>query len=124
MQERNTKQKRIVYEALTRLDHPTATELYEYIHCEYPRISRGTVFRILGNFAVAGKVRKVQLAGCDDRYDACLSPHYHARCRKCGSVFDVAVPEAEAALSCVTFRDFTVEGHEVEFYGTCRNCSK
>lgn len=32
MQERQTKQKRIIYDALKTLDHPTATEVYGYVH--------------------------------------------------------------------------------------------
>ena len=48
---RKTKQKQAVYEALTALDHPTATQVYERVHEEHPTVSRGTVFRVLGNFA-------------------------------------------------------------------------
>ena len=45
---RNTRQKQMVYDALTRLDHPTATQVYECVHAEHPTVSRGTVFRVLG----------------------------------------------------------------------------
>ena len=44
---RHTKQKQMVYDALRALDHPTATELYEYVQAENPRISKATVFRSL-----------------------------------------------------------------------------
>ena len=66
---RNTRQKQAVYDALTCLDHPTATQVYDYVHAEYPTLSRGTVFRVLGGFAAGGQVRKVTLADSDARYD-------------------------------------------------------
>ena len=62
---RNTRQKQMVYDALTRLDHPTATEVYERVHSEHPTVSRGTVFRVLGGFAAGGQVRRVTLADSD-----------------------------------------------------------
>ena len=66
---RKTKQKQAVYEALTQLDHPTATQVYEYVHSQNPTLSRGTVFRVLGGFAANGQVRKVTLEGSDARFD-------------------------------------------------------
>ena len=62
---RKTKQKQAVYEALTQLDHPTATEVYEHVHALHPTLSRGTVFRVLGGFAADGRIRKVTLEGSD-----------------------------------------------------------
>ena len=55
MQERQTKQKQIIYDALKTLDHPTATEVYGYVHENYPTVSRATVFRDLGGFATSGR---------------------------------------------------------------------
>ena len=72
---RNTRQKQMVYDALTRHDHPTATEVYERVHSEHPTVSRGTVFRVLGGFAAGGQVRRVTLADSDTRYDHTLEPH-------------------------------------------------
>ena len=40
MQERQTKQKQIIYDALKTLDHPTATEVYTYVHGHFPTVSR------------------------------------------------------------------------------------
>lgn len=122
--ERNTKQKQVIYEALCSLDHPTATEVYEYVHGTYPSISRGTVFRVLGGFATSGRVRKLQLSDTDDHFDPTLAPHYHARCRGCGKIVDVFLPEAESFLSGVGVSGFRIEGYEVEFFGTCADCNE
>ncbi len=120
---RNTKQKQAIYEALCALDHPSATEVYDRLHTEYPTISRGTVFRVLGGFAESGKVRKLQLSDSDDRYDPTLAPHYHARCRVCGRVEDVFLPEADALLGAIKETEhFTINGYDVEFFGACKDC--
>ena len=100
---RNTRQKQMVYEALTRLDHPTATQVYECVHAEHPTVSRGTVFRVLGGFAEGGQVRRVTIFGSDTRYDHTLAPHAHGRCRVCGGVCDVFLPDFDAiAAGAVT----------------------
>ena len=38
MQERQTRQKSIIYDALKTLDHPTATEVYGYVHERHPSV--------------------------------------------------------------------------------------
>ena len=91
MQERQTKQKQIIYEALQTLDHPTATEVYGYVHNMYPTVSRATVFRVLGGFAANGRALELRAAGDEIRYDYNVMPHYHAHCRECGRVADVWV---------------------------------
>ena len=123
MQERQTKQKTLIYEALSSLDHPTATEVYMSLHEKYPSISRATVFRVLGGFAQHGKALELRLAGADVRYDYNLSPHFHVHCRGCGRVADVFLPKLlgvgeEVKSAC----GFTVEGATVEFFGRCGNC--
>ena len=120
---RNTRQKQMVYDALTRLDHPTATEVYERVHEEYPTVSRGTVFRVLGGFAANGQVRRVRLADSDMRYDHTLQPHAHGRCRVCGRVCDVFLPDFSAIAADAQSEGFRIDGFEVEFYGVCAACA-
>ena len=69
MQERQTKQKQIIYDALKTLDHPTATEVYGYVHEIVPTVSRATVFRVLGGFATNGRALELSAAGNEVRYD-------------------------------------------------------
>lgn len=121
--ERNTKQKQAIYHALTVLDHPSATEVYEYLHGQYPSISRGTVFSALRLFSERGKARRLTLSDGEARYDDRLSPHAHARCRKCNRIFDVTLPEDDW-WKAVSVKAFTVDGCEVELTGTCEQCAK
>ena len=125
MQERQTKQKQIIYDALTTLDHPTATEVYGYVHEAFPTVSRATVFRVLSGFAGNGKALELRVAGDEVRYDYNVQPHYHAHCVTCGRVSDVAMQGAPVGDMNVTAHGgFEVQGYSVEFFGICRECKK
>ena len=123
MQERQTKQKQIRYDALCALDHPTATEVYGQVHEEYPSVSRATVFRVLGGFATSGKALELRLAGSEVRYDFNVAPHCHARCVRCGRVADVEVDNLpQEGLRAAKIDGFDMGGYVVEFYGVCKEC--
>lgn len=123
MQERQTRQKSIIYDALKTLDHPTATEVYGYVHTLHPSVSRATVFRVLGGFAENGRALELRAAGNEVRYDYNVAPHYHARCTCCGHVADVVTKGMpEGGLQVSTDCGFSVSGYSVEFYGVCKDC--
>ena len=123
MQERQTKQKQIIYDALKTLDHPTATEVYGYVHEQYPSVSRATVFRVLGGFASNGRALELRAAGDEVRYDYNVVPHYHAHCLACGRVADVeATGMPLGGLTVTKDCGFDVQGYSVEFFGTCKDC--
>ena len=124
MQERQTKQKTIIYEALKTLDHPTATEVYGWVKEKYPTVSRATVFRVLGGFALTGRALELKNTGDEVRYDYNIIPHYHARCRECGRVTDVETKGMpEEGLRAINDCGFKIEGYSVEFFGICKNCN-
>ena len=123
MQERQTKQKQIIYDALKTLDHPTATEVYGYVHERFPTVSRATVFRVLSGFATSGRALELRSAGDEVRYDYNIAPHYHAHCVGCGRVADVKTTGIPlGALSVTEAYGFEVEGYSVEFFGRCKAC--
>lgn len=122
MTERQTKQKGVIYEALTKLDHPTATEVYAYLHEKCPNLSRATVFRVLSGFAANGKALELKMAGNDVRYDFNVKKHYHAHCRGCGRVADVTFAGGMSEIIATDAHGFAVDGFTVEFYGRCPQC--
>ncbi len=122
MQERQTKQKQIIYDALKYLDHPTATEVYGRVHELAPSVSRATVFRVLGGFAAGGKALELRLAGQETRYDYNVMPHCHARCRVCGRLSDAETEAFDENVRVSVAGGFAVEGYTVEFYGKCKEC--
>ena len=123
MQERQTKQKQIIYDVLKTLDHPTATEVYGYVHEIHPTVSRATVFRVLKGFADGGKAMEIKVAGDEVRYDYNVAVHYHARCLVCGKVADVMAKGIPlGGLKATAESDFEVSGYTVEFFGRCKGC--
>ncbi len=125
MQERQTKQKQIIYDALRTLNHPTATEVYGYVHETHPTLSRATVFRVLGGFATSGKALELRLAGNEVRYDYQTFAHYHARCNCCGKVADVEVNGLpKGGLKATACDGFSLDGYNVEFFGLCQQCQE
>lgn len=123
MQERQTRQKQIIYDALKTLDHPTATEVYAHVHTLYPTVSRATVFRVLGGFVGGEKALELRTAGNEVRYDYNTQPHFHARCKACGRVADVEMEGVpKEGLRGKACNGFALEGYSIEFFGICKTC--
>ena len=93
---RNTIQRALVLEAVQSLhNHPTSADVYEVVRARHPNISRATVYK----------------------------PHYHAKCRICGGVFDIDMPYQDDIVSQVSdAHGFTIEHHEIIFDGVCAHC--
>ena len=123
---RNTIQRALVLEAVRTLrDHPTSADVYEAVRARHPNISRATVYRNLGVLANRGEVLRVEVPNGADRYDFLNRPHYHAKCRVCGGVFDVDMPYQSDILAKVSdAHGFAIEEHEIIFNGVCSECRK
>ena len=116
---RNTIQRALVLEAVRSLhNHPTSADVYEVVREKHPNISRATVYRNL-------EVLRVEVPNGADRYDFLNRPHYHAKCRVCGGVFDVDMPYQSDILAKVSdAHGFAIEEHEIIFNGVCSECRK
>ena len=123
---RNTIQRALVLEAVQSLhEHPTSADVYEAVRAKHPNISRATVYRNLGVLADKGEVLRVEVAGGADRYDFFHEPHYHARCRQCGMIFDVDMPyRSDLTEDVIDSHGFKIEGHQIMFDGVCPDCQK
>ena len=126
MIKRNTIQCSLVFEAVNKLQcHATADEIYDAIVKEYPTISRGTVYRNLNRLSKMGKIHKMEIPGGADRFDHQCREHYHARCVKCGRVFDVDMEYIEGLEKNIKdAHGFEISGHDIIFKGTCPDCKK
>lgn len=126
MNKRNTTQRALVLEAVKELRcHVTADEVYDTIVKKYPNISRGTVYRNLNLLSDIGEIRKVEMPSGADRFDHLCYEHYHARCIKCGRVFDVEMDFiADLGKNIKDTYGFEITGHDVIFKGVCLECNK
>ena len=84
---RQTRQRRLVYEAVASTDtHPTAEWVFERVRRRLPRVSLGTVYRNLQLLVTEGRL-KAWTRGRTTRYDAGVMPHDHFVCQVCGRKF-------------------------------------
>jgi Fur family peroxide stress response transcriptional regulator len=103
--------------------HPTASWLYDELKPEFPNLSLGTVYRNLAFLIEQGLVKKIDSGSTFDRFEAKTSLHYHLICHECGTIIDFEgrlFPEIDLVISKEA--DFTVEGHRIDFFGTCSTC--
>lgn len=123
---RNTVQKQITLEAVRKLhNHATSEEVYNYVHRINPCISKATVYRNLKELSENGEISKVLSPNGADHYDHQTFPHYHVRCEKCGSVFDVDMPYMEHLEDTIKDRHgFKINGYTLVFSGICPKCQK
>lgn len=122
---RDTRQRKLVLDIAQRFKiHPTAEEIYQLVHKEYPSISLGTVYRNLNVLVEQGELIRIHVPG-SDRFDSRTDPHYHMICRCCSRVFDVEekyMPRIhEEAEKHSVHR---IEGHTILFQGICADCQK
>ena len=126
MNKRNTIQRALVLETVRALQcHVTAEEVYDMLLKQHTDISRGTVYRNLNLLSDIGEISKREMPGGADRYDHLCHDHYHAKCTKCGQVFDVDMEFiADLEKNIKDTHGFKFTGHDVIFKGVCRECEK
>ncbi len=123
MNGRYTVQRQLVLEAVQRLYHPTADDVYGMIAQGHPNVSRATVYRNLSVLADTGHIRRVQLLDAAIRFDGRMTEHFHAQCRECGLVLDVMEEGCLSGLgTSLAGQGFMVTDREVLLRGICAAC--
>lgn len=123
MTHRNTIQRDMVLEAVHKLNHPSADEVFRVIQSSYPAISRATVYRNLGLLVEQGRLRRVSLPDLADHFDITLPGHYHIACKGCGKVVDAELPYMSTLLDGLSRpHGFVVDEHDIVLRGYCPDC--
>ncbi|HXK24869.1 MAG TPA: transcriptional repressor [Myxococcota bacterium] len=103
--------------------HPTAAELHRSLLAEQPSLSLKTVYDILDSLVSANLASCVTDGGQPYRYEAQNAPHYHARCRVCGRLYDLeARSDAHIRGRSDVPDGFVVERISVTLVGRCPRC--
>ena len=121
---KHSRQREAIKEFLmTRKDHPSADTIYIYMREVFPNISLGTVYRNLALLTELGEIQKLHYGTESDHFDGDISLHHHIICRECGSINDLKMENIDFinTLANQNF-DGIVEGHNIHFYGICKNC--
>ena len=121
--ERITCQKKFILDYLKSVKtHPSAEEIYLKIKEELPRISRGTVYRILNNFTQKGETQIIVADGLT-HFDGDASSHAHFICQKCHKIFDISdVCQECNVLKYKKIKVGKIKNYQVYFYGNCKKC--
>jgi Fe2+ or Zn2+ uptake regulation protein len=124
MARRNTIQKQLVLNTVKKLNnHPTADEVYNHIVESYPGISKATIYRNLNNLAEEGQLLKLTMPGAADKYDATLGRHYHAICKYCEKIMDIALDEPiNIDFDQKSMKELQIDEYVILFKGVCPEC--
>ena len=92
----------------------TAIDLFERARRSQPRLGLATTYRTL--HALSGDARPAYVR-CSPEH------HHHLVCLSCGSVEDTVLCATPSQQALTRRHGFRAESHELEIYGTCRNCA-
>jgi len=104
--------------------HPTAADLHSSLVRTMPDLSKKTVYEILDALVTAGLAGRVTESGPPARYEGNHAPHYHARCRVCGRLYDLpAAADSQIRGRTPLPEGFRVEAIRVVLEGRCLRCA-
>ena len=120
--ERNTKQKKKIYEVLDNCHaHPTLQELTKLVKKEDASIGQATVYRVINKLSLTGEVLTIASLDHQLRYDI-AKDHYHFQCMKCGKIEDILYNNNEQEMIKKLFSNRKVNTFDFIGYGVCSNC--
>tara|TARA_B100000029_G_scaffold450110_1_gene473848 strand:- start:1150 stop:1521 length:372 start_codon:yes stop_codon:yes gene_type:complete len=98
--------------------HPTADQVFIKAKKIIPNISLGTVYRNLKQLEKAGILQTIY-DGNIIRYDWKTEPHNHLKCKICGDLIDVDMPDLIIQPDFEKKYKFEVDNVEMTIIGTC-----
>lgn len=126
MVKRNTWQREAVRDALAGTDgFISAQTLHQRLREAGSTIGLATVYRGLGDLAMAGEADCLQSPDGENLYRACTaSHHHHLICRSCGLTVEIAAEQAEQwAQAVAATHGFVQAEHVIDVFGLCPSCA-
>lgn len=107
-------------------NHPSAMQLYEQLHEQFPTMSLATVYKTLNLLKEMGEVLELGFDDDDHRYDGNEpSPHPHLICVRCRKIIDPEVPPFHTlAQEVADSSGFQIVSHRLDFFGICPECQE
>lgn len=122
---RRTRQRTRIRQAVAELpSFATAQQIHDQLRHSGTPVGLATVYRTLQAMAEAGELDALRTGDGQLSYRIC-SPghHHHLICRSCRRTVEVHLPRVETMVTRIAAdHGFSQIDHELEFYGTCRDC--
>lgn len=102
--------------------HPTADEVYTNLQKKIPTLSKTTVYNTLKLFVQKGTANYIDIDEKNARFDAMMESHAHFRCKLCGTITDIPLPQIHHLLP--EDAEFSIEEAYVNVKGLCKQCKE
>ena len=104
--------------------HPSASQLYDQLHAQFPTTSPATIYKTLNLLKDLNEVLELGCSDDDKRYDCNKPyPHPHLICVRCRKVMDSNVSMGEDLVQQVARQSgYQIISHRLDFYGVCPEC--
>ena len=99
--------------------HLTAEQVFFVLKKEYPAVALATVYNNLNSLCQQGKIRKISVEGCTERYDK-NTRHDHLVCRRCGKLSDIHLEDITEQLKKQV--GFEIDGYDIKVQYLCPEC--
>ncbi len=118
--------RQIVFEEAMRAHgHFASEELIKQCRKNKRKVSRATIYRSLRELLAAGVIRETAFGDKHQHFEHIYDekPHHHARCIHCYNIIEIDdLGEDKVYQPLLERQGFKILGHEMHFYGVCKNC--
>jgi Fur family ferric uptake transcriptional regulator len=120
---RKTRQRDAIKSIFVEQPRPlTPQEVLDGAKLQVPGLGIATVYRTINGLLEEGFLAPIDIPGQSTCYEvAGLKHHHHFHCDACERTYDVE--GCPASLSNIDLPGFTVDRHDVIFYGRCQSCN-
>lgn len=126
MEKRNTKQKEIILDILSKKEnmfHPTAQDLVKLVLEANPSIGQATVYRNINKLVEEGILLKIPTTN-NFRYDINTHTHAHLTCKECGVVIDLFDGDYQEIINNLESKyNVKIDNTNLIFNGLCEDCN-
>jgi Fe2+ or Zn2+ uptake regulation protein len=105
---------------LTHRTHPTVNEIYTELLPAIPTLSKTTVNNTLKLFVKHKVALYIDIDERNARFDGNVEAHTHFRCKKCGCIIDIPLPETKDFIPQEP--DWCIEEAYINIKGFCKTC--
>lgn len=121
---RSTPAKRLVLATLQTADQPLQLkEIWQRVCQKMPAVAFSTIFRIVENLRVEGKITAVDWRERAGRYELSTDHHHHIRCLMCGEVVKLTGDEIDLDFDRIAkTTKYHIKNHMIELEGVCAKC--